>query len=996
MPIVKWIHISDIHIKTEGEHFAKYNSDVVLNALWRDIEKREALNPFLKTLDFAFITGDLAWSGTEYDQVYDRIISPLSQKLGIDISRIFLVPGNHDVSRSAINTDVNIIENGLTSKDEIIKILIDPSLSYNKTKIFARQKEYFDFIKRNLSHILISEEGFFSSHVDIAGENSIRIIGLNSSWKAHGGDEDRKNLVLGEPLVSTLSEMKANEVLTILLVHHPLKTNTDWFNDFERSTINQAVSGTDFILSGHVHSSEVASLMNAGGGYIEIVSGSIYDGRDWDSNSYNYVIFNTDASKGTCYLRRYDDKASEGPSFLKDLRITGDSKDGKISLLLIRDKSKEDNLFSAFLEKQERELNNRPLLSELYPAGEAISFLIPDLYVDPYVKPQKRRRASPIKLSEWVKDHFNYDMKILILGPPGIGKTTSLINFHHECKKNFINGTNNSVPFFYEARNFNWDRTLSIEDIVAYARARYGLSEEGEKYILDETLRPFALIDAFDEAFPNVYQKYEKLDLNIVDLKFPHVATSRSDFFERNLLDENFTKNYDEILIIEPWVIEREATQFLNKYFSKIYPEDDNNSKIEEIKKYLGISIPLDPLTVTAILFLWNEGNNSLETDPITSLGTLLERFSTFWAEREAKKSDSFRTGQELLHAFEIAAWQIYLNSGKSLTWEKVVKEIAKQLKKTKREILDDRGLLSMLRVTPERYPDVKETSVINSFSHEAIYEYFLSRKLLKALKGITTDEEILDCPMGHRINMLAREILESLKKEDRSELVKILQEKYYASLRVQDNPLKKFLRTILTKLGCEEYVKKKVFSEIIRRHTICYFWGRLEALEGDGVIVKLFNDLFNGSIKDHEIVITTVGSSMLFMREKDYEKRYLSAVAEGGSIDVCNRVYHLVYYGDAAYRSPDTFLEDIRMTWPKTKHAIIERLKKRDIRSQEIRSLDLVTFRRLCETMGMPELTEEEKEVINICAESLTLEAEKCSIVNHEHEKVLQTLSRI
>jgi 3',5'-cyclic AMP phosphodiesterase CpdA len=119
MSILKWIHISDIHITSSGEHLAKFNSKVVLDALWRDIDDRERIDPNLAELDFAFITGDLAWSGAdegsedEYDEVYKRIILPLSKHARVPIGNIFIVPGNHDISRSKRTPDVESKEREL-------------------------------------------------------------------------------------------------------------------------------------------------------------------------------------------------------------------------------------------------------------------------------------------------------------------------------------------------------------------------------------------------------------------------------------------------------------------------------------------------------------------------------------------------------------------------------------------------------------------------------------------------------------------------------------------------------------------------------------------------------------------------------------------------------------------------------------------------------------------------------------------------------------------
>ena len=80
----------------------------------------------------------------------------------------------------------------------------------------------------------------------------------------------------------------------------------------------------------------------------------------------------------------------------------------------------------------------------------------------------------------------------------------------------------------------------------------------------------------------------------------------------------------------------------------------------------------------------------------------------------------------------------------------------------------------------------------------------------------------------------------------------------------------------------------------------------------------------------------------------------FLQNLLRETSNGICNRTYHRVYYGDARYQNPDTFLiDDFKKDyddWPKTRKAILNRLNKFDKRAQCLRSLDLVTFRKLVE----------------------------------------------
>ena len=75
-------HISDIHVKSSEEYLEKYNREVLLDSLWKDIKNRSEIDESLKDLDFAFITGDLAFSGDdsesndEFQEVVKTIINP--------------------------------------------------------------------------------------------------------------------------------------------------------------------------------------------------------------------------------------------------------------------------------------------------------------------------------------------------------------------------------------------------------------------------------------------------------------------------------------------------------------------------------------------------------------------------------------------------------------------------------------------------------------------------------------------------------------------------------------------------------------------------------------------------------------------------------------------------------------------------------------------------------------------------------------------------------
>lgn len=1010
MSVLKWIHLSDIHIASSAKSLEKYNRGIVLQELWKDINSRVSnISDELEDLDFAFITGDLAFSGgdstseDEYEEVYDNLVLPLSQHTGIPMNNIFLVPGNHDISRNAITQEVIEIQERLSDRDSITKLLIESLSREDKDKIFSRLINYSNFIKTHLKHISSAENYCtYSKVVKIKDGISLRIVGLNSAWLSRGGSDDKGKLALGEPIIRDILEDISDDILTITLVHHPLKNPTEWYKEIEENAINQILTQTDFLLCGHVHKPDVSSQLRTHGGLIELVGGSVYEDRKWTSNSYNYVVFDTNNNKGKTFLRRYHDETPRGPVFMKDILSTGEKLDGMMPIILnkeFRVKNGEDtpiSSFNRFVESQTRDLNNRPLLSETYPDRDSMKILFPDVYVDPYVKPRRNPTGSPIPLSRWFTDCFEENMKVLILGAAGTGKTTSLISVNHKYSKEFLTGNSLTVPVFYEARNHRWNKPLKVENIVKDIKNRYGLHENACEMMLSRKIPAMIIVDAMDEAFPRVYQELGAFSSDNLRLDFPHIASSRIDFFERSLKDVDFCSQYGEILVLEPWELNREVTRFLENYFCKKHGTSYSRKGLANVKKNLKAlsgnqGLPLIPLSVTAFLFLWEYDQDSIEANPITSFASLLERFSILWAKREVEQnSNIFASTEELLKAYEVTAWHIYLNREKgAVPLTEIARIIARRTRKKADDVMRDRGLLSMLRTIADGH--LANTQKVVSFTHQAIYEYLLAKKLTEALRFDTENQEILDQLLGHSVNRLARELLLSLPDDEKRKLVITLKDKYYSLLLPGKTLPNRLFRRFVEKFGLE--VRKVNEQEIIRRHNICYFWSRLEAEIGGDYVKELFRKLNSGESSDHEMIKSTVGSSMLLMNDERLERMYLTSIADNSANDVCSRVYHLVYYGDANYSDPDTFLEDSLEDWPKTREAILYRLNSDEPRAQALRALDLVTFRRLCETRGVPELNSEQKEIIRNCIDTPRLQSGKQEIIGQEHKKLTEHL---
>lgn len=107
-----------MHIQASDE----YKRHIVLQALLKDLKEQiaqERLQP-----DFTLITGDIAFASVadEYS-MGRRFLDDLIKTTNLAKERLFVIPGNHDIDRSAITRGVASIVNDLNTRDAVNEFL---------------------------------------------------------------------------------------------------------------------------------------------------------------------------------------------------------------------------------------------------------------------------------------------------------------------------------------------------------------------------------------------------------------------------------------------------------------------------------------------------------------------------------------------------------------------------------------------------------------------------------------------------------------------------------------------------------------------------------------------------------------------------------------------------------------------------------------------------------------------------------------------------------
>jgi hypothetical protein len=306
MPTMTWLHLSDLHFRTGEGH--TWDEDVVLRALLDDVREhvRKGLAP-----DLILVSGDIAFSGAPAEYALARaFFDELLAATRLSRQQLFPVPGNHDVDRKRIGLIAKEMGPKLTTREAVNDVLAD---SDARRAFMRRFAGYRAFVADHLGHIPFDDEDyFFVSHLDLAGCR-LAVLGLNSAWRAQGGDEDRGRLALGERQVRKALDATRGADLRLAVLHHPF----EWLSDFDREDGEALLAREcDFVLHGHLHRTGLTLQQTPDARAMIVAAGAGYETRR-SHNSYNLVQLDPGTGQGAVHLRAWSDRA--GGFWAKDV-----------------------------------------------------------------------------------------------------------------------------------------------------------------------------------------------------------------------------------------------------------------------------------------------------------------------------------------------------------------------------------------------------------------------------------------------------------------------------------------------------------------------------------------------------------------------------------------------------------------------------------------------------------------------------------------------------
>jgi len=301
MPRLRILHVSDLHERVELDWMSDDRKQKIRNSaasrvrVLEESNFHEIIKDLRKTgdIDLVCFTGDVADWGLddEYRDATARIDAILSAA-GVDRARLFVIPGNHDIQRTA-HAKVWESLRGLAMRqpDDYSLWMAGGPTPHGVTPewrdlITEREGAFWSWVEHTLdrpellprrnSHGRLGYCAQVTTHLPFP----VRVIGLDSAWLC-GDDHDARKLRITDHQIDRLARDVRGKKLDgfrLCLVHHPLSDLAD-----ERWALARLSETVDLVLHGHQHEPIAEVRADPDRSLRVLAAGSLYEGDVGDS-----------------------------------------------------------------------------------------------------------------------------------------------------------------------------------------------------------------------------------------------------------------------------------------------------------------------------------------------------------------------------------------------------------------------------------------------------------------------------------------------------------------------------------------------------------------------------------------------------------------------------------------------------------------------------------------------------------------------------------------
>lgn len=489
MPNLTVLHLSDAHWSEAKDEAEK----VMVDRLIDDLEtmKGRSVCP-----DIIIFSGDLVQAGEDsqsFESASKVLLEPVLRATGLASDRLFVCPGNHDISRQTAREQA-LLEEGLKARlvsEEALNEFIKKAHDGSKMELMA-----LDRLANFYNWHDAAFEGFTSAGpfgriktLTIAGKK-IGVALLNTAWRATGepGSVDEGHLILGSIFAEKAAEHLKDCDYKIAVQHHPFEALAEFDRDKSENRISK---GFDLICTGHTHKPRPERVEDIFGSSIRSQAGSLYAGSRW-YNGYQIVSVDFIQDKTRVFCREYFsipdkfDKASnltDADPVEFDYAVKVKNGDDQIELFLNANRSAvRDRLLDHLNFSNSDDLSDEALLA---------GFACPKLFKksDSNVDESGNLSSSFLKVN--IDNVLSGGDDVLFYGPRQTGKTC--LKFYIAHRYAYGIGCAPKIPVIIDAKSFKYN-------LYALKRAISSVYDVPAKFEVESAVENGSFVFLFEDV----------------------------------------------------------------------------------------------------------------------------------------------------------------------------------------------------------------------------------------------------------------------------------------------------------------------------------------------------------------------------------------------------------------------------------------------------------------------------------------------------------------
>lgn len=306
------LHISDFHF-TKRKH---REQGIVVDALISDLRR---LCIGHRKPDLVIFTGDLVQAaGVDlHDDAYDFLIDRVSKASGCSDERIFIVPGNHDLSWAGLerHSEETRTWRGMLGRPDELALLNE---QYEAGAFdVAAQTKFANF--RDLERYLRGEAALLRRKletsfvtVDYIDALNIDVVIVNTAVLSTGGhdrfERDERQLAVPEYALLEAAGALTPGSLRIFCTHHPFSMLSGGSARLLEAEITQHAN---IHLFGHMHDPQPKKVVGLKGELLSNQAGAIFTARKTAYNGYALITIDRDTSFTETIIRSFFKERSE-------------------------------------------------------------------------------------------------------------------------------------------------------------------------------------------------------------------------------------------------------------------------------------------------------------------------------------------------------------------------------------------------------------------------------------------------------------------------------------------------------------------------------------------------------------------------------------------------------------------------------------------------------------------------------------------------------------